>query len=110
MTDAHDHTAQPGEEHAVFDLNYGEDQKRIWEQLSGNTERIFQMNTAPMKIWPELVGLSGEEAKAKILSENPSYEVFLLPENSFVTMDYRPKRVRLFLDHDGNVSKVPRVG
>jgi len=37
----------------------------------------------------QVVGLSGEEAKAEILKEHPDFQVDILPENSPVTRDYR---------------------
>ncbi|KAI5062280.1 hypothetical protein GOP47_0022819 [Adiantum capillus-veneris] len=77
---------------------------------STNPANIFQVNTGPQKIWPELVGLSGEEAKSKILAENPNLTVQLVPEGSFMTMDFRTDRVRIFVDAAGNVSRAPAIG
>lgn len=60
--------------------------------------------------WPDLVGKSGEEAKAAILSDDSTLTVHILPEGSMVTMDYRLDRVRIFVDGAGNVVQVPRKG
>jgi len=60
--------------------------------------------------WPELVGKSGDEAEQVIKDEEPSLTVQVLPNDSMVTMDYRTDRVRVFVDKEGIVTGVPRVG
>eukprot|EP00250_Pteridium_aquilinum_P035733 c9873_g1_i1 orf=146-469(+) len=106
--------AGAGEDKQALEINNSpeEDQKKVWNQLKGssNTDSIFQVNTAPLKAWPELVGLSGEEAKSKILAENPDLNVLVVPEDSFMTMDFQLKRVRVFVDSNGQVSRAPKVG
>jgi len=70
------------------------------------------MTTDAKREWPELVGKDGEEAKQTILSENPSVtQVYIIPEGSMVTMDYREDRVWVFVDTTTNkvVSK-PQIG
>jgi len=57
----------------------------------------------PKAAWPELVGLTGEEAKAKILQERPELTVEIKPELGPCTMDYREDRVRIFVNNDGKV-------
>eukprot|EP00850_Spirogloea_muscicola_P021301 SM000243S08602 [mRNA] locus=s243:113537:116004:- [translate_table: standard] len=63
--------------------------------------------------WPELVGKPAEEARAAILRESVQLglalmEVQVLPENSPVTRDYRPQRVRIFANAAGTVATEPR--
>ncbi|MCO5547768.1 hypothetical protein L7F22_001220 [Adiantum nelumboides] len=96
--------AAKGDEKQTMELNSQQ------ENPITNAESIFQVNTSPSKIWPELVGLSGEEAKHKILSENPNLKVQVVPEDSFMTMDFRTDRVRIFVDPAGNVSRAPQIG
>ncbi len=60
--------------------------------------------------WPELVGTDGEAAKARILADDSSLSVFILPEGSFVTMDFNERRVRIYVDGEGNVASAPRRG
>eukprot|EP00850_Spirogloea_muscicola_P020809 SM000227S07455 [mRNA] locus=s227:134119:136464:- [translate_table: standard] len=52
--------------------------------------------------WPELLGKPAEEARLTILRESAQLGVVLtvqaLPENSPVTLDYSPQRVRIFAD------------
>ncbi|XP_066360898.1 subtilisin-chymotrypsin inhibitor-2B-like [Miscanthus floridulus] len=59
------------------------------------------------KSWPEVVGLSVEEAKKVILKDKPDADIFVLPVGSPVTKDFRPNRVRIFVD---TVAQTPRVG
>ncbi|CAD6273283.1 unnamed protein product [Miscanthus lutarioriparius] len=57
--------------------------------------------------WPEVVGLSVEEAKKAILKDKPDADIVVLPVGSIVTADYRPDRVRIFVD---TVAQTPHVG
>lgn len=60
--------------------------------------------------WPEAVGLSGEQAKAIILQDDPTIKVEILDENAATTRDYRPYRVRIFINGDGVVTRAPSRG
>ncbi|EES18872.1 hypothetical protein SORBI_3009G009800 [Sorghum bicolor] len=62
---------------------------------------------AKKQSWPEVVGLSVEEAKKVILKDKPDADIFVLPVGSPVTRDFRPNRVRIFVD---TVAETPRVG
>jgi hypothetical protein len=57
--------------------------------------------------WPEVVGLTIEEAKKVILKDKPDADIVVLPVGSIVTPDYRPDRVRIFVD---TVAQTPHVG
>ncbi|OMO66373.1 Proteinase inhibitor I13, potato inhibitor I, partial [Corchorus capsularis] len=50
--------------------------------------------------WPELVGLTPEEAEKKIKEEIPT-------KGSDLTMDFNQGRVRSFLDPSGKVQRPP---
>lgn len=64
-----------------------------------------------MQQWPELLGKTGEEAKEVILKSGAGVkDVQILPEDSMVTMDFREDRVRIFVDTNGIVVRVPTVG
>ncbi|OMO66364.1 Proteinase inhibitor I13, potato inhibitor I [Corchorus capsularis] len=67
-------------------------------------------STAPKMEWPELVGLTPEEAEKKIKEEMPRVRIQVVRANSFVTMDFNQARVRLFLDPSGKVQRPPRIG
>ncbi|XP_034587761.1 glu S.griseus protease inhibitor isoform X2 [Setaria viridis] len=60
--------------------------------------------------WPEVVGLSGDAAKQKILADRPDVQVFLVPVGSMVTTDFDTKRVRVFVNTAGYVAEVPNIG
>jgi hypothetical protein len=60
--------------------------------------------------FPEVVGMTGEAAKATLISEFPTMAVQVVPYGSMVTMDYREDRIRIRLDENGMVSKTPRIG
>lgn len=67
-------------------------------------------SSAEKTSWPELVGLTPEEAEKKIKEESPKISVQVVPPNSFVTMDYRLDRVRIFVDTSGKVARSPTLG
>ncbi len=60
--------------------------------------------------WPELVGVSSEEAKTKIGEERPELDVQVVPADAFVTTDYNAGRVRVFVDSDDMVARPPKIG
>ncbi|WCJ28336.1 Subtilisin inhibitor [Euphorbia peplus] len=62
------------------------------------------------KTWPELVGLTAEEAERKIKEEMGRATVQVVPPNCFVTMDFRSERVRLYIDSSGKVARPPMIG
>ncbi|XP_071088154.1 uncharacterized protein [Haliotis cracherodii] len=67
--------------------------------------------TAPTKDeWPELLHKLGVDARDAIRQDNPDLEVFVLPADSFVTEDFRRSRVRIFVQVDGTVASIPRIG
>ena len=57
--------------------------------------------------WPEVVGLSIEEAKKVILKDKPDADIVVLPVGTIVTPVYHPDRVRIFID---TVAETPHVG
>eukprot|EP00980_Cylindrotheca_fusiformis_P031300 scaffold26137_cov152-Cylindrotheca_fusiformis.AAC.1 len=60
--------------------------------------------------FPEVIGMTGDEAKATLEQEFPSMTIQVLPHGSMATMDFREDRIRIWLDENGSVSKAPRVG
>jgi len=60
--------------------------------------------------WPELCGTEGNSAVATIERENPSVNAFTLPEGSVVTLDIRCDRVRVFINDNGFITRVPVIG
>jgi hypothetical protein len=60
--------------------------------------------------WPELVGMTGDQAENSLRADHPDWTIQVIPNGSMVTMDYREDRVRIFVDDDGKVVNPPRVG
>jgi hypothetical protein len=60
--------------------------------------------------WTEVVGMTGEEAEAKIKADRPDVMVEVLNELSPCTMDFRTDRVRVFVNADKKVVAAPRCG
>ena len=53
--------------------------------------------------------MAAEEAEKKIKEEMPGADVQVVPHDSLVTMDFRPQRVRLFVDSQ-KVVRTPGIG
>lgn len=62
--------------------------------------------------WPELFGRKGDERAITIIQmENHMVTaVFLVPEGSAVTDDFRCNRVRLWINHQNIIVRVPIIG
>ncbi|KAI9087447.1 hypothetical protein K1719_030587 [Acacia pycnantha] len=61
--------------------------------------------------WPELVGGEGESAKETIERENHWVTIIVIVVvGSSVTNDYRCDRVRIWVNRDGRVTQVPKIG
>jgi hypothetical protein len=60
--------------------------------------------------WPELLRRSSDAAKRKILSDRPDVNVIVLPVGSFVTGEFNPKRVRVFVNSSNVVAQIPKIG
>ncbi|KAJ8750410.1 hypothetical protein K2173_014325 [Erythroxylum novogranatense] len=61
------------------------------------------------KTWPELVGLTAEEAIKKIKEDIPGIRILMVPPN-IPTRDLDWNRVFLYVDREGKVEKVPGTG
>ncbi|KAF7847109.1 hypothetical protein BT93_L3355 [Corymbia citriodora subsp. variegata] len=61
--------------------------------------------------WPELVGQSGEKAKAVIEKDNVDVTAILVPVGKGVGFDdFCCNRVYVWIDKNGNVYQTPVVG
>lgn len=61
--------------------------------------------------WPELEGVTVNDAKNAILKDRPDLEVVLVIQGSTITTDYNEKRVRIFYDPETNtVVGVAKIG
>merc|ERR1712232_595787 len=62
--------------------------------------------------WPECAGKEGNECANLILEDSPDLagNIFLIPPNTLVTEDYRLDRVRIMVDNNNIVVKIPVRG
>ncbi|KAM5553034.1 hypothetical protein ABKV19_025315 [Rosa sericea] len=62
--------------------------------------------------WPELLGAQGTVAKETIESENSLVKAEIVLEGTIVPADFRRQcdRVRVWVDTDGIVTRVPVIG
>ncbi|XP_028780813.1 proteinase inhibitor-like, partial [Neltuma alba] len=60
--------------------------------------------------WPELVGQKGEIAEATIERENPLVDAIIVDEGSGVITDFRCDRVWVWVNCDGIVTQIPKIG
>ncbi|TXG72218.1 hypothetical protein EZV62_000798 [Acer yangbiense] len=60
--------------------------------------------------WPELVGAQGVDAAATIERENPNVSAIILLEGTPVTRDISCTRVRVWVNTNGIIIEIPRIG
>ncbi|XVE68857.1 hypothetical protein DITRI_Ditri09bG0103400 [Diplodiscus trichospermus] len=60
--------------------------------------------------WPELVGKKGEDAAATIEKQNPHVDAEIVLEGTIVPQDFLCTRVRVWVNTDGIVTRVPIIG
>lgn len=60
--------------------------------------------------WPEVVGLTVEDAENIIRKDKLRALFEVVPPNSCVSHDFRPQRVRLYVDHAGIIKRPPCIG
>ena len=60
--------------------------------------------------WPELVGVNATLAATAIAHDRPDVAVEVLPPGAPLAPGYNPLRVRVFIDNNLLVSKVPVIG
>ena len=56
------------------------------------------------------MGVQGEVAEQTVQKENPSVKAVMVAEGSFVTQEFRHDRVRIWVDKQGLVTRVPKIG
>ncbi|XP_034694648.1 subtilisin inhibitor CLSI-I-like [Vitis riparia] len=78
--------------------------------LPGSVGHPSGVEVAPKTTWPEVVGMTVEEAERKIREDMPRVQFQVVQPNCFVTMDFNTRRVRLYVDSEGKVSRAPRIG
>jgi len=78
--------------------------------VAGTYNQLLGTNNPTKTSWPELVGVTAEEAERKIKEEISGVEIQVVPPDSFVTADFRFKRVRLYVDESNKVIRTPTIG
>ncbi|GLT45925.1 hypothetical protein SLA2020_197200 [Shorea laevis] len=64
----------------------------------------------PVNVWPELLWANGKAVAATIRRENPNVDAVVLLDGTPVTRDFRCNRVRVWVNEQGQVTEVPRIG
>jgi hypothetical protein len=90
----------------LSDTSSESNKKRAPSSKSSIVEEAGETKTS----WPELFGMDGEEAKLQLEATVAGKQIFIVPEDSMVTMDYRIDRIRIFVDSNGNVARPPNLG
>ncbi|RWR76701.1 subtilisin inhibitor CLSI-I-like protein [Cinnamomum micranthum f. kanehirae] len=65
---------------------------------------------AARRQWPDVVGMSVEEAEKRIKEDMPMAIFHVILPDCSVTMDYNLRRVRLYVDSSGKVVRPPKTG
>ncbi|KAL5699681.1 hypothetical protein ACHQM5_030551 [Ranunculus cassubicifolius] len=60
--------------------------------------------------WPELLGARGVVAERIIERENPTVHAIIVPPGNSVITDVQCDRVWVWVDQNGLVERVPRIG
>ncbi|MCL7023684.1 hypothetical protein MKW94_014166 [Papaver nudicaule] len=60
--------------------------------------------------WPELVGIHGKTAAARIEYQNRNVNAIVILEGRFVTLDFRCDRVSVWVNEAGKVVRTPVIG
>ena len=63
--------------------------------------------------WPACVGMAGATCSAMILSmatDLQAENIIIMDQDSFMTMDFRTDRVRIMVNEQGVVTRIPGRG
>lgn len=74
--------------------------------MVGGTDRTMSVQGP----WPTCVGMEGSKCKELIQAAAPDVETQIVPEDSFMTMDFRTDRVRIMVNGSGFVTQIPDRG
>ncbi|CAI5935402.1 unnamed protein product [Closterium sp. NIES-65] len=85
---------------------------RVFPSQAIGHERSPRQFDCSKTSWPEVVGMTGQAARAYIQSSVPqcNYDIEIIPWQALVTADYRADRIRIFVDEGGIVQMIPVVG
>lgn len=77
--------------------------------VAGSYGLLLGTNHPTKTSWPELVGVTAEEAERKIKEEFAGVEIQVVPPGYFVTADFKSQRVRLYVDESQKVTRTPMI-
>ncbi|KAK7274960.1 hypothetical protein RIF29_16063 [Crotalaria pallida] len=80
------------------------------EKKETKRKRVKMSSCKGKSSWEELVGTNGDAATQIIMRENPRVKARTVPKDSVVTTDFRCDRVRVFVDNQNIVARVPIIG
>ncbi|XP_058215204.1 subtilisin-chymotrypsin inhibitor CI-1A-like [Rhododendron vialii] len=83
---------------------------KIPQGQNGHESAVIPPRMNQKTKWPEVVGLTVEEAERIIKEEKPGVQIQVLPPNRVYTFDYKVQRVRLHVDSSGKVHRPPIIG
>ncbi|XP_020598985.1 subtilisin inhibitor CLSI-I-like [Phalaenopsis equestris] len=66
--------------------------------------------TSGLRSWPEVVGLTAEEAEKRIKEDDPKLRLQVVGPDRCVTADFVTDRVWIFVDSEGKVIRTPTIG
>ncbi len=80
--------------------------------LSDNkSDLIIKNDVVTVHSWPRLLGKSAVDAKVEIIKDTPDvyFEVIdVFGDHGILRMDYKFRRVRLFVDSNGFLCRIPK--
>lgn len=68
------------------------------------------MSATQKRVWPELVGKDADAAMKTLREESGFDNIQTVRDNSPVTLDFNPTRIRVFVNEKNVVSVEPRIG
>ncbi|XP_061357484.1 subtilisin inhibitor CLSI-I-like [Gastrolobium bilobum] len=85
-------------------------QEKPNDPLPRSYNQLLGTNNPTKTSWPELVGVTAEEAEKKIKEEMAGVEIQVVLPGYSVTFDYKIQRVRLYVDESKKVIRTPVIG
>ncbi|XP_061357504.1 subtilisin inhibitor CLSI-I-like isoform X2 [Gastrolobium bilobum] len=85
-------------------------QEQPKKPLRRSKNQLLGTNNPTKTSWPELVGVTAEEAEKKIKEEMAGVEIRVVLPGYLITCDYETQRVRLYVDKSKKVIQTPMIG
>jgi len=103
------------QQHQQYPLNDSSDtmsDQRTLDAASNDKQRSLEGEGNSQGPWKECLGMTFDDCKAVIAQAAPDLKnaIFEIPPDSMVTMDYNTHRVRVYVDEQHIVTRVPQRG